>query len=199
MKVKLFLDSGLTVQESLLYTFLRGAEKFKANTRSLLVGRPVLDSMDITWQHKKRLQKRRLLKQMVIQTVKYTSSALAAKLTSALGEQLMLSKKLLQDAASLAIGIMGKFLYCFAIATAKMRGECPKRPREHESESALLYIVPVVIGFLAAHCIRTGEVKHGQLHRGLVDRNECKISASKDYGVGRTWIFRMVGLPISAL
>ncbi|GJZ90162.1 hypothetical protein Tco_0662089, partial [Tanacetum coccineum] len=33
-----------------------------------------------------------------------------------------------------------------------------------------------------------------QLHRGLVDRNECKISASKDYGVGGTWIFRMVGV-----
>ncbi|GKB41067.1 probable protein arginine N-methyltransferase 1 [Tanacetum coccineum] len=83
--------------------------------------------------------------------VKYTSSALAAKLTSALGEQLMLSKKLLQDAASLAIGIMGSIditlkrvlgemwrLYARAIATAKMRGECPK-DQENMNLSLLCY------------------------------------------------------------
>ncbi|GKA52923.1 hypothetical protein Tco_0746238 [Tanacetum coccineum] len=37
----------------------------------------------------------------------------------------------------------------WAITTAKMRGECPKRPGEHGSKPALLYIVRVVIWILA--------------------------------------------------
>ncbi|GJW31636.1 hypothetical protein Tco_0051668 [Tanacetum coccineum] len=50
----------------------------------------------------------------------------------------------------------------FAIATAKMRGECPKRPGEHGSEPALLYIVRVVIWILAysLHMERLGETGH---------------------------------------